>query len=344
MDIAYIVPKLANKGPVVVVRELVKMMTAHGHKCMVYYFDEEIEIDIPCNTERISMKQKIDFNAFDIIHSHGLRPDMYVFRNKPRRCKAKTVTTLHNYVYEDFKYEYNKLISITMGTLWIKILGKHDRIVTLSRDAMKYYSKWIKKEKLRYAYNTREIEVKPDDVDAKDVEMLNNFKKESILIGINAALTERKGVDQVIKALTELKEHKLVIIGEGKVKEKLSKLAYEMGVADRVLFMGYRKDAHRYLKYYDIYALPSRSEGFVLTLLEAAIYRKKVVCSDIPIFKETVSEKEAALFRTDNIESLVKAILYAGNNETMGNNLYEKYVSTYSPECFYNKYISIYKE
>lgn len=344
MDIAYIVPKLANKGPVIVVKELVRMMTAHGHKCVVYYFDEEKEIDMPCSTERITMKQKIDFNAFDIIHSHGLRPDMYVYRHKPGKCRARTVTTLHNYVYDDFKYEYNRFIAITMGTLWIKIVGRHDRVVTLSRDAMKYYSRWIRKDKLRYAYNTREIEVKDDDVDAQEVDMLAAFRNGCTLIGVNAALTERKGVDQIIKALPELKEHKLVIIGEGKVKESLKELAKDKGVAERVLFMGYRKDAHRYLKYYDIYALPSRSEGFVLTLLEAAIYRKKVVCSDIPIFKETVSEKEAAFFRTDDTGSLVKAILSAGNNETMGNCLYERYVSMYSPECFYNKYMSIYKE
>lgn len=344
MNIAYIVPKLTNKGPVIVVKELVSMMTRHNHKCKVFYFDEGVEMSMPCETEHISIYRSFDFNSFDIIHSHGIRPDLYVFMHKPLKCKARTVTTLHNYVYQDFKYQYNGFVAATAGTLWIKLLSRHDKIVTLSKNAMDYYSKWIDSKKLYYAYNTRFIEHMDEKPDAEDMKRINEFKGNDILIGINAALTERKGVDQVIKALPQLKDYKLVVIGNGKVMSELKELAAELNVNDRVLFMGYRKDAYRFLKYYDLYALPSRSEGFVLTLLEAAIYKKNVVCSDIPIFKETVSNEEVAFFEINNIPSLVKAIKRAHECVSLGENLNDRYNRMYSPECFYNKYISIYSE
>lgn len=344
MNIAYIVPKLANKGPVIVVKELATMMTRHNHKCKVFYFDEETEISMPCETEQISIFKSFDFNSFDIIHSHGIRPDLYVFIHKPLKCKAKTVTTLHNYVYQDFKYQYNGLVATIAGTVWIKLLSRHDKIVTLSKNAMDYYSKWIDVKKLYYAYNTRFIEHMDENPDAEDEKQINKFKGNNILIGINAALTERKGVDQIIKALPQLKDYNLAVVGNGKVMSDLQRLAAELNVKDRVLFMGYRKNAYRFLRYYDLYALPSRSEGFVLTLLEAAIYKKNVVCSDIPIFRETVSDEEVAFFEINNISSLIKAIRRAHECSYLGKNLNQRYNIMYSPECFYNKYFSIYSE
>lgn len=89
MKIAYIIPKLVNKGPIIVVQELVQQMITHGHECYVYFFDEGQEISPPCKTQKISFFESIDFNKFDIIHTHGLRPDLYVFIHKPHKCKSK---------------------------------------------------------------------------------------------------------------------------------------------------------------------------------------------------------------------------------------------------------------
>lgn len=43
--------------------------------------------------------------------------------------------------------------------------------------------------------------------------------------------------------------------------------------------------------------MSSRSEGFPLSLLEAMIYKRNIVCSDIPIFKEILSENEVTFLR-----------------------------------------------
>lgn len=341
MNIAYIVPKLANKGPVNVVQELVKQMIQHQHVCTVYYFDEGNEVTFPCRTSRIRFRERIPFNSYDIIHSHGLRPDAYVFFHKPFRCKAKCITTVHNYVIQDFSYQYNKCTAYIAGNLWMWSLCRHDKIVTLSKDAEKYYSNWFPVKRLTFAYNTRDIPVDASITDNEESQILS-FKRNSILIGVNAALTDRKGIDQLIEALPYLESYKLLIVGEGKSKEALQKLSHEKKVSDRVFFMGYKKDAYRFLPLYDIFALPSRSEGFVLTLLEAAIYRKSVVCSNIPIFKEIVDDTQVEFFDLGNIESLVKAIKKAAQAKNLGESLYLLYKEKYSPACFYKRYVNIY--
>lgn len=341
MNIAYIIPKRINAGPILVVQELVKQMILHGHSCIVFYFDEGQEINFLCPTKKISFSQRIDFNSYDIIHTHGLRPDLYIFLHKPINCKAKCITTLHNYVIPDFSYQYNKFIAYTIGNLWMICLTRHNKIVTLSKDAMQYYKKRFSTKKLTYAYNTRSISLSSSIAEEEKKEILD-FKGNSILIGVNAALTDRKGVDQIIKALKKLPNYKLIIIGEGKSKLTLEQLCIDENVSKQVLFLGYKKDAYRFLPYYDLFALPSRSEGFGLTLIESAIYKKNVICSKIPIFQELCPNKEVVFFELENIHSLEQAIQKATNDNTLGEKLYKQYLKEFSPDKFYIKYYSIY--
>lgn len=342
MNIAYIVPKLANKGPINVVLELVNQMLKHGHQCKVFFFDYGNEVQFPCPTQRISFWSAIDFNKFDIIHTHGLRPDSYIFIHKPLHCTAKTISTLHNYIIEDFSYQYNKFIAYTIGNLWMYLLNRHDKIVVLTKNALKYYTHWFKPQKLAYVYNTRNISTS-QTISEHEKEEILKFKGNSTLIGVNAALTPRKGIDQIIQALPFLTDYKLMIIGNGKSIESLKQQCINNSISNRVFFTGYKKDAYRFLPYYDIYALPSRSEGFVLTLIEAAIFKKNVVCSNIPAFTEVVTDSEVSFFKLENIPSLIKAIQRAKEKKFLGENLYKKYIQTFSPEIFYKSYYQIYK-
>lgn len=342
MKIAYIIPKLVNQGPIIVVRELVKLMIKYNHSCTVYYFDDGDEIKLNCPSFKQPFYKSINFNLYDVIHTHGLRPDLYIFLHKPNNCKCKIISTLHNYIFPDLAFQYNKLISYTFGYLWIKFLSKHDKLIVLSKDAKMYYSKWFNKEKLTYIYNTRIINQRIV-ASREEEEIILNFKQNKILIGVNAALTHRKGIDQIIKILKKLPNHKLLIVGDGKSKQDLINLCKSCQVTEQVLFLGYKKDAYKFLPYYDIFALPSRSEGFGLTLLESAIYKRNVICSDIPIFRELATESEVVFFKLENSVSLIKAINEATTSKQYGINLFNKYINTYSPIFFYQKHIDTYQ-
>ena len=336
MKIAYIVPSLAAKGPILVVQDLSELMIKNGHECIIYYFDDIVEIEATCSTKQI--EGIIDFSKFDIVHSHGLRPDRYVSKYRERSGKVKYISTIHNYILEDFRYEYNWFIAQTFGRLWIKILKKMDKIVTLTNNAIKYYNKWLPESKTTFAYNTRIIS--QHKILSKDEKVcVEDFKKDDVLLGINALLTNRKGIDQIIKALPFLPKHKLFIVGDGKAKSDLEVLASNLGVKDRCYFAGYVKDAYRYMEYYDIYVASSRSEGFPLMLLEAAQYKVPTVCSRIPVFEEIFCPDEVSFFELDNIPSLVDAI----KNVPDGNKMYERYNRCYTPQKFYERYIDIYR-
>ena len=341
MRILYVVPSLANRGPIIVVRDLVEVMTRHGHQCKVIYFDDKKEINFPCGTQLVKSRH-YDFAGFDVVHSHGLRPDIFVRRNRKSSKSTRYVTTLHNYAFRDFRFQYNRLISIVFGTLWMLAVRSHDRIAVLSHDALKYYSRYLPKNRLRVAYNTRRID--NDTLPESETRQLLDFKADDVLIGVNALLTKRKGVDMLINALPDLKNYKLFIVGDGKELNNLKKLAQNNDVLNRVYFAGYKEKAYRYLPYYEIYAIPSRSEGFPISLIEAAIMHKKVVISDIPLFKEIFSEHEVSFFELENIDSLKEAIVNAERDESLSDNIYHRYERDYSPEPFYQNYIAIYRD
>jgi len=342
MKIAYIVPALSNKGPIIVVKELVSQFIKNNHYCVVYYLDDIIELDFDCPVIKINKEEKINFDKYDIVHSHGLRPDIYIFKNKSKkRSNTLFVSTLHNYVFQDLKYQYNSLISVIFGFLWMYCLKKHDKIVTLSKDAQKYYSKWFHSNKLSYVYNTRNLDVSKK-LNDKELNELISFKLDSTLIGVSALLTHRKGVDILIKALPYLENYKLFIVGDGKSRKKLEKLTSELNVSNRCFFVGYKLDAYRYLEHFDIFAMPSRSEGFPISLLEASIYSKPVVASNLSVIEEAFSNNEISFFNLKKPLTIVDSIKELTNNNEKGKNLNTKYLDFYSPEKMYKRYLSIY--
>ncbi|MFI3322208.1 MAG: glycosyltransferase family 4 protein [Rikenellaceae bacterium] len=353
MKIAYIIPSLSATGPVIVVRNLVDVMTRDGHYCKVYYFDKKDEnlVEFINNTsvEMIPERgDKIDFTPFDTVHSHGYRPDRYVARYREYSGKVLYVSTIHNYIFEDLKYQYNSLVSAIFGRKWLKFLQRMDKVVALSNDALHYYQKWIDNQKLYYCYNTRIIDT-TEKLDEKLVKEVMEFKNGSSgvdnhhLIGINALLTPRKGVDIVIKALPMLPDFKLFVVGDGKQRRKLEKLARKLGVDSRCKFTGYRANSHLYLPYYDIFALPSRSEGFPLTLLEAAIYGKVCVASDLPVIEECF-ESTLEIFPLSQPRKIVNSIMLAANNGSFGKAINRKFITSYNEEKFFEAYKKVYQK
>ena len=341
MKIAYIVPSLANRGPIIVVKDLVTVMTAHGHDCIVYYFDEKCELNFDCETKRIKFVKSIDFSQFDVIHSHGIRSDIYLFIHKPIFCHCVCVSTIHSFIMEDLASQYNKYFAFLVGKLWIFILKRHNKIVVLSHIALDYYRKWFALNKLSVVYNTRILEMAEKLTDEEEKEIID-FKKDSIILGVNAFLSPIKGVDLMIKSLPYLDNHiKLWIVGDGKSTIELQNLSNELGVRGRVFFAGYRKNAYRYLPYYDLFMMTSRSEGFPLSLLEAMLYKKKIVCSNIPIFREIFSDRDVIFFELDNVVSLVKSIIHALQIDKSPFS-HKCYWNSYSPACFYRNYLAIY--
>lgn len=347
MSIAYIVTHLGQTGVNQVVADLVTQMGAHGHECRVFYM-EEVELEMSFSCETVLLNNREQLKGFDVIHAHGLKPEIWVmkllWRHRKEFQKARLITTLHCYCFQDFCDLYGKLKGILMGGLYLLTKRSFDQVVCLSKDMMRYYERWLPKKKLTYAYNTSVIDGQNLTVTDEEEKILQQQKGDGILIGMNCVLIYRKGIDVMLKAMKLLPEnYRLIIVGDGKEKASFQQMAQDYSLGNRVLFAGRRKDAYRYLPYYDIYAMPSRSEGFPLVLLEAAACGTKVVASRLPVVKECFTDDEVITFDMPEEQALADAIVKAYQNQQLGERLQQRFEQDYAPDPFYRRYDQIYQ-
>jgi teichuronic acid biosynthesis glycosyltransferase TuaC len=122
-------------------------------------------------------------------------------------------------------------------------------------------------------------------------------------------LIELKGHDLVIRALTALPQHILLIVGEGPDRAALERLALSLDLADRVRFLG-RVAHHSLAEVYsaaDALVLASRREGWPNVLLEAMACGTPVVASDVSSMCEIVAAPEAGVLMSERSANGVAA-------------------------------------
>ncbi len=135
--------------------------------------------------------------------------------------------------------------------------------------------------------------------DEKIVMHLSNFRK------VKRPFDLVKAFAQVVKRL----KARLIFLGDGPLLRPCKELAQELGVGDRVRFLGTIDTPWELLPQADLFALPSEYESFGLAALEAMSCGVPVVASDVGGIPEVVKHGETGLlYPLGNIEALAQAI------------------------------------
>ena len=342
MKIAFIIPSLANKGPIIVVYNLIKILNKKAELIDVYYFDEvESPLNFDCKVHRIDSRQTINFDMYDIIHSHTIRADYFVFKSKKNILSAKIVSTLHQDTIQSFKTKYNYFASFFLSHFWCYIHRQFDGIIAISESLNHRYSSLLS-NKITTIHNGCFIEKKV--IDPKFESIFQSFKDKGYKILCSyATITKDKGLSQVILSLKKLHEFGYIIIGDGPYISKLIKLVNEQNLSERVKFLPYTNTPYSYLKFVDVYMMPSYSEGFGLAMVEAALEKKSIVCSDIKSFHEIFSEKEVSFFKLNDSISLINATINAYSERSIKGELaYMKANLYFTSEVMAEKHVRYY--
>jgi glycosyltransferase involved in cell wall biosynthesis len=106
-----------------------------------------------------------------------------------------------------------------------------------------------------------------------------------LIVGMAGRLELVKGPEYLIEAAQYvLSEHPnvfFVFTGDGTRKPYLRQRSSELGITDKILFLGWRKDVTRVISIYDIFVFPSLNEGMGRVLVEAMALGKPIVASDV---------------------------------------------------------------
>ena len=342
MKIAFILPSLINNGPIVVVNNVVKYLKSYVEQIDVYYFDATPAMDFDCPVYKIRMNQAIDFDKYDIIHSHCLRPDKYVIKWRKKIKNAKIITTLHQDTFRSFQYQYNIALAYLFTRYWCHLQSKFDGVISISNQLKDGYQSYIH-SKLTTIYNGCIIN-EDSNLDASIISKQMEVKEKYKLLGTYAFVTRRKGLEQILKALIELPDYAFMIIGDGPDIARLLLLSKQTGISDRVYFIPYQKKPYNYLANIDVYVMPSYSEGFGLSMVEAALAKKSIVCSELPSFHEIFNNDEACFFELDNIDSLKRSIILAYENKLkLGERAYNKASDMFTAQRMAENHLKYYQ-
>ena len=112
------------------------------------------------------------------------------------------------------------------------------------------------------------------------------------VLGSLGRLDEQKGYELLVEALADLPEATAVIVGEGPQRSLLEARAGELGVSERLCLPGWSDDARSLLPTFDVFVLPSRYEGFPLSIVEAMLAGLPVVASGVGSIAEAVEDGE----------------------------------------------------
>jgi L-malate glycosyltransferase len=345
MRVAIIIPRIEELGPVKSIQALVNSLCkSEKIEIKVFYIDKNVDpnVKILVPVERLD-PLNFRFGDYDIIHTNGIRPDLFAFLN--RRKIRYHISTIRNFVFDDLKFTYNKPISWIFGNIWLILWRRADKLVCVSGSLKDYYARWFPSQKLELIYNGIGETDQTPTVDNDIVQIINGFRKRGLkVIGTACVLTKRKGIDQILKVLIKEKDYSIVIIGNGKELLDLQRLAKELKVEDRCLFCGFLTSASNYFRYFDCFVMSSRSEGFGRALIEAVQEKIPVICSDIKVFQELFNANEVTFFRTDDINSLSQALKQSAitGNEKV-ELAYARYLEQYTDKQMAKHYYDLYK-
>lgn len=124
-----------------------------------------------------------------------------------------------------------------------------------------------------------------------------------------------KGVDVLVRAariiLSKRNDVKFVIAGDGPMRAQLMDLARDLGLGEKILFVGRLSDDELYkaMKIADVVVIPSRYEPFGIVALEAMAAAKPIVASKVGGLSELVVDNETGVVvPPENLHALAEAI------------------------------------
>ena len=214
---------------------------------------------------------------FDILHTHGLIPDIV---SSKLNVPTKKISTLHNNMYEDYLDSYGWIKSRIFIALHLNALKKLDKCVCCSESVYR-----VMRKKLN---NTTFIRNGIEPVKAQSV-----VTREGLDIPIEAriflyagVLNTRKNIVWLIENFAKYHNENeyLIVLGIGDKETECKEKA-----DNHVRMMGFQSDPVAYMKISDVYTSASRSEGFSISVLEALSCGLGLFLSNIPSHGEVVA-------------------------------------------------------
>lgn len=176
-------------------------------------------------------------------------------------------------------------------------------------------------------------------------------ENETLLLFVGR-LVPIKRLDVLLNAVPRAVEHgaavRLAIVGDGEVRAELEELAAELGIRDKVHFLGYRRDLPRIAAAADVAVLSSDNEGTPVSLIEAAASGLPAVATAVGGVPKVVNEEVGIVVPPRDPEAFGRAVARLANapelRREMGERARPEALRRYSDQRLLGNVRSLYTE
>jgi glycosyltransferase involved in cell wall biosynthesis len=305
--------------------------------------------EIPCGAKldlrSISELRRITISGnYDIVHSHGYKADLYS-RLAINGSKRVRIATVHNWPCKTFKMR-------AFAALDKFALRSFTRIVAVS-DA-------VAEELVRSGVPLDRITLVENGIDATAfrngtdrVRAELKLQSDVPVIGYVGRFAPEKGLDVLLNSIPGIVNYcpdaQVMLVGDGPLRNQLAELAQTLGIASRVRILGIRSDMADLYRAMDIFVLPSRDEGFPMTILEAMAAGKAVVASSVGQIPHVIRDHETGLLvqpgaRQQLTDAIVELLLSPQVRERLGLQGKRLVDEQFTAEVMAKKYFEQYRQ
>lgn len=225
-----------------------------------------------------------------------------------------------------------------------RIRRRFSRIIAISQASENRLVKKdkIKKEKVSVIYNGI-------DMGKFWVEDPKIFEKNEIVFGSIGRLVPIKGHSRLIRAVQFLKRENwhLEILGDGPERGRLQGLIEQLDLQDKISLPGQIVDVREYLADFDVFVLPSLTEGLSLAVIEAAAAGKFIIASNVGGVPEIISDGQTGLlYNSNDIGELAEKIIWVFDHQdearAMARRLHQEVVQKFDINQIIKHYENLY--
>jgi glycosyltransferase involved in cell wall biosynthesis len=285
-------------------------------------------------------------NNYDVIHYFFSLPTAFISLLPGKHRKIPYIVSLRGSDVPNYDI-YNKKLKIlhTLTLPLTKIIWSRAKAVTSVTESLKHIA--------LQTSPSQNIEVIPNGIDTNiftRLSLSNKNNKEFRLITV-ARLIERKGIQDVLKALADIRDKSisLSIIGEGSYKNELHKLCNNLKLTDAVTFLGYRMRDRlpEYFSQSDVFILTALAEAFGNVIAEAMACGLPVISTKVGGIIDLIENENGILVEPGNVGQIKAAIIKMKSDfemrKCMSSANYFKITENFKWEKITSSYFNIYQ-
>jgi len=294
----------------------------------------------------VVLRRSLSQEGVSLLHCHGYKASVIGYLVS-LIYDIKLLITCHSLNPEGIKLRfYDKLQSIVRRRVE-KVVGVSEKIVSQLKDQN------IPDDRLLVIPNGVSLREFRAERDITPLRGELNIPSDHLIVGSLGRLIEVKGhiylIESARQIISVFPKVTFLIAGEGPLREDLSALIDEYQLNSNFKLIGFRNDKARLLQLFDIFVLPSLSEGTPMALLEAMSAGLPCLVSEVGGNKKVLENGvDGILIPPRQISLLTNMLLKMLNDKSLRDEISagarKKIETEYSAEAMGKMYLSLYSE